>query len=389
MNIDLSICLCIIFCLLLKIETIESKPQKTDNSNIKIATSTEDDLVYLQNNMIKLGINKSKGCGITYLASTENGVNVINHYDMGREIQASFYGGPDTYVGPDGQVCKWGAFDHWPWNPIACGDQFGNQSPILQFEKDDAAGFITCSITPLQWACNNIPCECSINVKYSLDEMAVRASVELVNNRVSDKNAYPAYDQEFPAVYTNYFLTRLVGYIGSKPWTNDAMSEFQTGFNPSQGKWVPGAISTLTEPYLIFATSGSPINVRKEMSESTGINISSNQSISNNFRTKIQSKEDFANLRDCFDQWKDVDFAVGVHNSDPRLTSFLGGYDDAGDSCKAHVNDPGMLATAGYIAPVTKIPIEWDEIISYEYSVVTGTFDTVRSKIYSMHSSQD
>ena len=331
--------------------------------------------------MIKLGIDKSKGCGITYLAAVKNGINVINHSDMGREVQASYYGGPNPYIGPDGQACTWGAFDQWPWNPIACGDQHGNKSPVLQFEKDDAAGIITCSITPLQWACNNVPCECSINMKYSLDEMAVKATIELVNNRLSDQNTYPAYDQEFPAVYTNYFLTRLVGYTGENPWTNDAMTDFETGFVPSEGKWIPGAITTLTEPYLIFSTAGAPINVKQNFNANSSL-----QHFPKRLSNKTLNKDEFNTEGDCLDNWKNVDFAVGVYNSDPRIVKFLGGYNNAGDSCdKAGRNDPGTLKTAGYISPVATLPISWDETITYEYSLVIGTFDTVRTKLYNIH----
>ena len=49
---------------------------------------------WLQNDRIKLGVDLDLGGAITFLASMKDGSNVINNFDLGRQVQLSFYGGP-------------------------------------------------------------------------------------------------------------------------------------------------------------------------------------------------------------------------------------------------------------------------------------------------------
>jgi hypothetical protein len=64
---------------------------------------------------------------------------------------------------------------------------------------------------------------------YTLKDAAIYASVTLINDR-SDHTEYPAFDQELPAVYVNGFLSRLLTYRGSEPWTNQPLEELEAGF---------------------------------------------------------------------------------------------------------------------------------------------------------------
>lgn len=89
---------------------------------------------------------------------------------------------------------------------------------------------------PLQWSCDNVPCECTFEKWISVDGHAANVRTRLVNNR-SDSTAYPAHFQELPAVYTTGSYYRIFTYNGTKPFTNEKLTEFNTA-GPI---WTPGA----------------------------------------------------------------------------------------------------------------------------------------------------
>ena len=66
-------------------------------------------------------------------ASSQN-ASVINIHDMGREVQLSFYSGPQQYEPFFGsQQCNttWHHGD-WPWNPIGAGDVDNHSGSVVQ-----------------------------------------------------------------------------------------------------------------------------------------------------------------------------------------------------------------------------------------------------------------
>lgn len=70
---------------------------------IKVATA-DDSFTYIDNGVVKLGIDMGRGGAIGYF-SASGGKNIVNCHDMGREIQLSFYAGPNFY-NPDGKCDK-------------------------------------------------------------------------------------------------------------------------------------------------------------------------------------------------------------------------------------------------------------------------------------------
>lgn len=53
---------------------------------------------FLDNGTIRLGVNLNLGGSITYLADSDNRINIINNHDWGRQIQMSFYSGPQPFT---------------------------------------------------------------------------------------------------------------------------------------------------------------------------------------------------------------------------------------------------------------------------------------------------
>jgi hypothetical protein len=178
--------------------------------------SVVDNMTWLDNGRIRLGVDLTLGGAVTYLGPSKTGPNLINSFDCGREVQLSFYSGPNPFE-PNGQkpAPQWAGLG---WNPIQCGDYAGNRSKILESKNDGKT--ITVKCIPMQWPLNNVPGECTFECVYRLSGSVVEAACTLNNSR-SDLTQYSAHDQELPAVYTNGPWYRLVSYIGEKPFTHD------------------------------------------------------------------------------------------------------------------------------------------------------------------------
>ena len=174
-------------------------------------------MVYLENDQLRIGLDLAVGGAITYLAPS-GGENMINNFDYGRQVQMSYFGGPVPFT-PDGKQ----PHPHWKqlgWNPIQTGDHFDHPSRVLKHERSPNRIYVKC--VPQQWPLNDVPGECFYESWIRLDGHAVRGRCRLTNHR-KDKNVYAARDQELPAVYTNAPFHRLITYRGAKPFTHDAV----------------------------------------------------------------------------------------------------------------------------------------------------------------------
>jgi len=172
---------------------------------------------YLDNGVIRLGVDLGKGGTITYLANSgPSSVNVVNSYDLGREVQQSYYSGPDNYGNP---APPWTNF---PWNPIGAGDAFGN--PAIVLDQSNDGRILYTKTAPLQWALNHVGCECVIEQWITLDGNSAQIRNRLTNNR-SDRTTYHAYGQELPAVYTNGTFWRLFTYSGDSPYAGGPLTQ--------------------------------------------------------------------------------------------------------------------------------------------------------------------
>ena len=90
-----------------------------------------------------------------------------------------------------------------PSFPIStgAGDVKHHAGQILSITNTSTTAVVT-SI-PLQWACDNVPCECTFttNVTLAPDAAVVNVEATLNNNR-SDTTDYGAKGQELPATYS-------------------------------------------------------------------------------------------------------------------------------------------------------------------------------------------
>lgn len=191
-----------------------------------------DSIVYIQNDQLRLGVNLELGGAVTYL-SEHGKKNLINSFDWGRQVQMSFYGGPNPYkpqgyeVNPDWEMLG--------WNPIQSGDCFNNKSTLLDHRVENGEIYVKC--IPMQWPMKGCAGECTFEAWYRLEGNTVKVRSRLCNDR-EDKTQYPAHDQELPAVYTNGEWYKLVSYIGNAPCTDDSITELCNKENGLGWPWV-------------------------------------------------------------------------------------------------------------------------------------------------------
>ena len=148
---------------------------------------------YIENDEIKVGVDLNHGGAIVYL-SREGGANLINNYDLGRQVQLSFFSGPVPYSVPGQEPAE-----HWRhigWNPIQTGDDFKTPSRVLAHRNDGKTLYVKCQ--PMQWPLNNVPGDCTFESWLELAGAVVVARARLVLSAIravahSQASPFPKY----------------------------------------------------------------------------------------------------------------------------------------------------------------------------------------------------
>ncbi len=153
---------------------------------------------YLDNGVVRIGIDKSRGACIGYFAESKTRRNLLNNYDEGRFIQQSYYGRPDG--------SKWNG-KPWVYNPVQGGHSRGKRSRLLKFTRDQDKKTISARVEPLSWA-SGVACpEALMGVTISLEGPLARVRFRM---DYTGKDQSAIHDQEMPAVFTDAELPNLV-----------------------------------------------------------------------------------------------------------------------------------------------------------------------------------
>ena len=283
----------------------------------------DEPMRYLSNGRVRLGIDLSIGGAVTWLSDKANGnVNMINSCDWGRQIQLSYYSGPVPYIGPNGEQ----PYEGWRnlgWNPIQSGDCYGYQSKVISFEQ--TGNTMTVLTVPMLWPNQNLPAECVFKCVYTLTDYGFYLDATIVNSR-SDTTQYAARNQEMPAVYTNGRWYKLVSYLGDEPFQDEDVTVL---VDRGDGNgW----------PWLYYY---------------------------------------------CPERWSalldDNNTGLGVYQ--PESASFAAGF-FGGDGLKGVGG--AKDGQTGYIAPLSKMILDYNIERTYRAYFIVGSLDEIRSRVYEL-----
>ena len=310
-----------------------AEPEKRNPRNSDVA-AIQPQMRYLENDRVKVGIDLSVGGAVTFLAdksdANENGelLNMINSCDWGRQIQLSYYSGPNPFIGPNGEepTPSWAGLG---WNPIQAGDAGGYPSVVTRFEfiegPEPGERSMVVECIPKQWPHYNVPGDCTFQCLYTLrnEENAFRLRATIRLNRL-DHTQYTGRSQEMPALYTNGPWYKLVTYQGERPFENQPL---RTLVQKGDGKGWPWVQAYIPERWAALVN--------------------------------------------------DAGMGVGVYQPDSMYMT--AGF-HPGDVGKG-VGGPKDGQT-GYIAPLSSTILDWNGESTYDAFFIVGSLDEIREFVY-------
>ncbi len=181
-----------------------------------------EDLLYLDNGVIRIGIERGKGASITALSWSGYPGNAINSHDPGRLIQQSYYAGKGIDRTAEGQHKAWSP---WTWNPIQ-GGGVGSWARVVKFQKEEDETLFAETI-PKLWDMPDEEADAVMRQWTGIEEgmpNVVVVKCEFVSKRrANDKWGAPvARHQELPACYFTRNFSRFASYLGDGKWREES-----------------------------------------------------------------------------------------------------------------------------------------------------------------------
>jgi len=209
--------------LLIVTALIDELPRATSRAPYAVVDTTyqEGSILYLESRAhgerLRAGLESRWGGAIVELSW--NGVNPVNRFDSGREVQVALYDGSAKYDFT-GRTSVFG------WDPVQAGDRHSHGSPVLDQAMNSESIYI--KTQPNEWYPDN---KGGGPNKAVLTDTYVEQWITVVPEhwrtfKVHYKITHFGTDehdnsfQEFPAVYVNADFKRFVYYAGAMPWTD-------------------------------------------------------------------------------------------------------------------------------------------------------------------------
>lgn len=180
-----------------------------------------DELLQLENSIVKVGIDREKGGSITWLSWNDYPKNLVNSTDPGRLIQQSYYAGKSLDRRSDGQSKDWSP---WTWNPIQ-GGGVSSWARVNEFKRlEDQT--LYAETVPKLW---DMPNEEAFAImrQWTAFEPAMPNVVvvrcEFISQREENDRWGPAVPrpQEIPACYFTRNFENVKSYLGQGKWRDE------------------------------------------------------------------------------------------------------------------------------------------------------------------------
>jgi hypothetical protein len=182
-----------------------------------------DEWVYLENGLLKLGVNKTAGACIGWLSAGKDAPNVLNSFDRGRFVQQSYYGETDGSM--------WGK-NPWRYNPVQGGHYLGKPAQVLEFKADTTT--LYSKTRAVHWATGADLPEVDMEQWITLEGPLAHVRFQMTYR---GEKTHPAHHQEIPAFFVEPRLGTLAFYDGAAPWTGGALTRKQPNFPNESVKW--------------------------------------------------------------------------------------------------------------------------------------------------------
>ncbi|WP_147676350.1 hypothetical protein [Algibacter pacificus] len=279
--------------------------------------------ISLDNNVLNLKLDLTRGGAICYISESGKDRNIVNIHDEGRYIQQSYYAGKMLNRVSDGQNPNWSP---WAWNPVQVGDSFKNRAKILDYKKSKNTLYVKC--IPMLWDMNNEPAQATMEQWSTLEGNVIK-----VHNKLTCQRSGEVYgeagprNQELPAVYPISYLNNLYSYFGKAPFTGDQLDKPKVK-NLANGFWGKYKEDQVTEHWMAFVD--------------------------------------------------DNNWGIGVYT--PISSNFLAGM----------AGKPGYESTdreTSYIAPLKSVQLNKNDVFEYDYWLIVGTLDEIRTAVYKLNKS--
>ncbi len=180
------------------------------------AERATNDFVYIENGALRLGVKKSSGAGIAYLALNATGENVINHWDRGRLVQQSFYGAKDGSM--------WNN-QPWHWNPVQGGGWNHEPATVLELKLEGSS--LYAKTMAKHWATGADLPEVIFEEWISLTGLLAHVKFRMT---YTGTNTHPNRSQELPAVFVEPQYSTLLVYEGTNAWAGEPIVGFKPGW---------------------------------------------------------------------------------------------------------------------------------------------------------------
>lgn len=180
-----------------------------------------ENLLTLDNGVVKIGIDLNKGAAITHLSGAVYPKNLVNSADPGRLIQQSYYAGVGLDRQAEGQHPAWSP---WVWNPIQ-GGGVGSWARVTESKKIDALTLYAETI-PKLW---DMPDEEASAVmrqwtrfESGMPNVVVITCEVICQRDLNDRwGPVVARHQEVPALYFTRNFSDIRSYLGDGQWRSE------------------------------------------------------------------------------------------------------------------------------------------------------------------------
>lgn len=375
---------------------------------------SQDKLLYLEKDNLKVGIDLATGGTLSYLEKlSHNGnpidlitqkkniiestikigpnyrnlsnatlksshVNLINIYDTGRQIQQSYYASIGGVNGSEAERQKSSGNAngytrrmsytadskgyYWPYNPVQGGDEINNVSQIIDYHVTNDE--IYCKTRALDWAAG----EKNVNrfgnrvtKSYMETWCNIKNGVLIVSNRFIDWNGFtnidssvPTHNLELPATYISHPLHNYCAYIGSKPFDPTEMAtKANLDFQGELPSWSKGSYKTTNHPENWFAwlnDDADPFGVAVYIPRT-------------NYYASGRSSTSLSTLESLNSNAK----------KSPMVKNML--YNKPAPSCDY---DPCYTSNTSYTAPTLNVRMKEYVALSYQYAVAVDNLSNFR-----------